>query len=287
MTYSIRSRHRAVPRVWGLVAVLLCSVGVSHVRAAESSATPLAEYVFGVFPYLPPRELEQVFAPVAADFARALGRPVRFVSSSSYEVFAQKIDNESFDIAFMQPFDYVRAADQHGYMPLAARSEPLKALIVTAPDSPVTRLADLRGKRISLPPTDSAVSHLVRAHLKKNGLVLGKDVTVVYHRSHVSCMQQVLINASAACGSATPAMRYFKSRMKVEMRAIAETDAIPHTLFAAHSRVPAGDRTHLFDTILGWSKTPEGKAILERGKMVPFVPVKNEAYDVVRKFPRD
>lgn len=287
MTYITRPARRIMLPLWSVVAVLLCcgSIPVSHAAAMGSAQLP--EFVFGVFPYLPPRDLEQVFAPVAADFSRVLGRPVRFSSSSTYEIFAKKIDEEAFDIAFMQPFDFVRAADQHGYLPLATRSEALKALLVTAPDSPVTRLEDLRGKRISLPPQESAVSLLVRAHLKKNGLVAGKDVTLVYHRSHVSCMQQVLINASAACGSALPALRYFKTRMKVEMRIIAETESIPHTLFTAHSRVPAGDRTRVLDVILNWSKTPEGKLILERGKMLPFMPIKNEAYDVVRKFPRE
>lgn len=254
---------------------------------AEINGATRPDLVFGVFPYLPPRDLEQVFAPIAADFSRVLGRKVQFTSSSSYEIYAARIDNEEFDIAFMQPFDFVRAADQHKYVPLATRGEPLKALIVTGPDSPVKTLEDLRGKRISLPPMDSAVSHLVRAYLRKNGFVPDKDVMLAYHRSHVSCMQQVLINASAACGTAIPAMRYFKSRMKVDMRVILESDVIPHTLFTAHSRLPAKDRTLLIETILSWSKTPEGKVILERGKMIPFTTITNEAYDVVRKFPRE
>ncbi len=256
-------------------------IGAEVTRAAQP------DYIFGVFPYLPPRDLEQVFAPIAAEFTRVLGRNVQFTSSSSYEIYATRIDSEEFDIAFMQPFDYVRAADQHRYLPLAARGEPLKALIVTAPDSPVKTLEDLRGKRISLPPSDSAVSHLVRAYLRKNGFVPDKDVTLAYHRSHVSCMQQVLIDASAACGTALPALRYFKGRMKVEMHPILESDVIPHTLFTAHSRVSAKDRAVLLEIITSWSKTPEGKVILERGKMIPFVPVTNDAYDVVRKFPRE
>jgi len=254
---------------------------------AEVVSAPRPDYIFGVFPYLPPRELEQVFAPVAVEFSRVLGRNVRFTSSTSYEIFAGRIDGEELDIAFMQPFDYVRAADQHHYLPLAARGEPLKALIVTAPESAVKTLEDLRGKRLSLPPQDSAVSHLARTYLRKNGLIPDRDVTLVYHRSHVSCMQQVLIDASAACGTAMPGIRYFKARMKVDMRVILETEGIPHTLFAAHSRVSAQDRALLLQNITSWASTPEGKAILERGKLVPFNPITDDAYNVVRKFPHE
>ena len=254
---------------------------------AEVRTIPRPDYTFGVFPYLPPRELEQVFAPIAAEFSRVLGRKVEFTSSSSYEIYAKRIDGEEFDIAFMQPFDYVRAADQHNYLPLASRGESLKALIVTAPGSPIKTLEDLRGKRIALPPMESAVSHLVRDYLRKNGLVPDKDIMLAYYRSHISCMQQVLIDAAAACGTAIPAMRYFKARMKVEMSVILETDVIPHTLFAAHSRLSAQERALLLEVITSWGSTPDGKIILERGKMIPFVPITNDAYNVVRKFPRE
>lgn len=262
-------------------------LGWSDATAAETGTSATKAYTFGVFPYLPPRELEKVFAPIAADLSKVLGREVQFTSSTTYETFANNVARQMFDIAFIQPFDYVDAADKYGYLPIATRSEVLKALIVTTKDSPVKTVADLRGKRISLPPEDAAVSHLTRVYLRKSGLAPDKDVTLNYFRSHMSCLQQVLIDAADACGTAAPALRYFKSRMGVEMRVIAEGEPIPHTLFVAHSRVPAQDRSRIHDRILGWSKSPEGKEILDRGKMTGFVTVTNEAYDVVRKFPRD
>jgi phosphonate transport system substrate-binding protein len=253
---------------------------------AMPSAAEAKLYVFGVFPYLPPRDLEKVFAPIAAEFGRVLGREVRFVSSSGYDSYARNLDADAFDIAFMQPFDYVRVSGRDRYLPLATRGEPLKALLVTAPDKGIAGVADLKGKRIAMPPEEAAVSHLVRAFLARNGLEPGVDVKLSYFRSHASCMQQVLIDAAVACATAGPALRFFNSRMNVEMRTFAETEAIPHTLFATHARVPEHDRRLLLELILSWSDTPEGRAILERGKFAPFVPVTDAAYDVVRKFPR-
>lgn len=283
LSAAARSCAALVVLFGGLLSIPAMAVPIG----VEVTKAPPPDYIFGVFPYLPPRDLEQVFAPIAAEFSRVLGRKVQFTSSSTYEIYSGRLDSEEFDIAFMQPFDYVRAADLHGYLPLAARGEQLKALIVTAPDSPVKNLEDLRGKRISLPPMDSAVSHLVRVYLRKNGLIPDKDVTLAYYRSHISCMQQVLIDASAACGTAMPAFRYFKTRMKVEMRVVLETEAIPHTLFTVHKRVSLQDRTRLLEAITSWGNTAEGKVILERGKMIPFAAITNDAYDAVRKFPRE
>lgn len=271
-----------------LVVVFALVLGIGFTSSAPTAeGAEIKPYVFGVFPHLPPRELEKVFAPMAADFSKALGREVHFMSSTSYENFTKNVEQKMFDIAFVQPFDYVDAADKYEYLPLATRSEMLKALIATTQDSPIRSVEDLRGKKVSMPPEEAAVSRLARVMLVKNGLVPGKDVTLEYMRSHMSCLQQVLIGSTAACGSAGPALRFFKSRMNVEMRIVAESDAIPHTLFVAHSRVPQADRQKVLERILGWSDTPEGKEILERGELSKFVPITNEAYDVVRKFPRN
>jgi phosphonate transport system substrate-binding protein len=50
---------------------------------AQAPAQAQRDYVLGVFPYLPPRELERVFAPMAADLGRAIHRHVLLRSSST------------------------------------------------------------------------------------------------------------------------------------------------------------------------------------------------------------
>ena len=270
--------------IGAVFACLFAAAGLKASAAENPGSKPL---VFGVFPYLPPRELEKIFAPMAADFGKVLGKEVEFVSSTSYQIFSKNLREQIYDIAFVQPFDYIEAHDKYGYLPLATRAEPLKALIVTTKDSPIKSIADLRGKRISMPPEEAAVSHLALLYFQKSGLVPGKDITVSHFRSHMSCLQQVLIESTNACATAAPALRYLKSRMNVEMRAVGESDAIPHTLFTINSRVSQEDRDKILQRILGWGKTAEGRDILERGKMTGFVPVSNEAYNVVRKFPRE
>ena len=160
---------RRVRRPWSArIAVVLCFALIS--ASAQENPEPLRPYVFGVFPYLPPLELESVFAPIAADFKRVLGRDVQFVSKTSYESFSRNLlDEQTYDIAFVQPFDYVLAADHSGYLPLAARPEKLYALLVTTENSPIRSIADLKGKRISLPPRDAAISRLIRVYFPSQG----------------------------------------------------------------------------------------------------------------------
>lgn len=271
-------RHRqALPWVLG---VLLGALAAPVASAAEPKIK--SDYIMGVFPHLPPRELEKVFSPIADDLSGVIERKVVLRTNTTYERFSENLDAQIFDIAFVQPFDYVRAADNYGYLPLATRSQKLATIIVVKQDSTLTRLEDFRGKRIALPPVNAAVSHLIKAHLRQNGLKPGKDVQLSYHRSHISCMQQVLIGEAAACGTAAPARRFFEHKMDVTLKVVDRTSAIPHTLFTIHPRVPARERELIRQRILSWADSAAGREMLARGRLKPFVAVTDSEYDVVR-----
>lgn len=249
----------------------------------SSTSSMAHEYLMGVFPHLPPRDLEKVFSPMAADLGKAVKKRVMLRSSTTYEKFMQNLDQQIYDIAFVQPFDYVRIADKYGYRPLATRKIKLSALLASKPDSPIKSIQDLRGKIIALPPKVAAVSHLMNGLLRANGMQPGKDVTLTYHRSHLSCMQQILIGEADACGTAAPALRFFQHKMNVQLKIVARSQKIPHTPFVIHPRVPAAERKIIQQRILSWGKTEASKKMLARGKLDPFIKVSDAEYDVVRK----
>ncbi len=271
------NRRRGMP--WLLV-LLLGALSAGPAGAAEPGVK--SDYIMGVFPHLPPRELEKVFSPIADDLGKSIERKVVLRTNTTYERFSHNLDAQVFDIAFVQPFDYVRAADRYGYIPLATRTQKLATIIVVKEDSMLGRLEDFRGKRIALPPVNAAVSHLIKAHLREHGLEPGKDVELSHHRSHVSCMQQVLIGEAAACGTAAPARRFFEHKMGVTLKVVETTRAIPHTLFTVHPRVPARERELIKKRILGWADSEAGREMLARGRLKPFVTISDDEYDVVR-----
>jgi len=231
---------------------------------------------------LPARELENIFAPMAASISDALGREIQFRSSLSYRNFMERSDSQIYDIAFVQPFDYIRLADKHDYVPLASRGEELAAVLVVKEDGPIKTIADLKGKRLALPPDVAAVSRLTKALLIENGINPEKDMEVRHMRSHVSCMQQVLVGLADVCGTAAPPIRFFEAKMKTKFNRLAKSRTIPHSLYIANKRLPVELRNKIRAAILGWSKNEEGIMLLKRGRMKPFVAVEDKDYDVIR-----
>ena len=203
-------------------------------------------------------------------------------SSTTLEKFVEILDAQTFDIIFVQPFDYVRMAEKFGYLPIATRNELLSAVLVVKPDSDIRTIADLKRKTIALPAKIAAVSYLTQSLLTENKLQSGVDVTLTHHRSHVSCMQQVLIGSAHACGSAAPAVRFFEQQMGVTFRTVGESLKVPHTLFAVHPRVPAAIREKLAQRILNWGNHSEGQQLLQRGRLTSFRVAKDDEYDVIR-----
>ena len=279
------SRYRELIQNLSVFALCCCALYVqpSVAEVNDSAvATEKPAYNMGVFPYLPPRQLEKVFAPMAKDLGETINKEIVFRTNTTFSKFSRNLDAEEYDIAFVQPFDYIRAADKLGYKPLVTRKGKLLSMLMVRQDSPLNSIADVKGKRIAFPPSSAAVSRLMKVHLRNNGIDPEKDVTITHHRSHVSCMQQVLIGEADACGTAAPAVRFFQHKMKVQLKPIAKSDQIPHPLFAVHPRVSAEERQAMQQRILEWAETPEGRKLLDAGKLLSFERIEDSAYDVVR-----
>ena len=227
---------------------------------------------FGAFPYLPPSKLTNLFTPIAKDFETSLNADIRFRTKGDYASFTKELAAETYDIAFVQPFDYVDAHDKFNYLPLARRGGALKAILVVDEKNSIKSIEELKNKIIANPPEVAAVSHLTSMALIKAGFDLNTDIKRSYGKSHFSCMQQVLIGKADACGTARQALSHFeKKNMGQRLRIIAESEPIPHSLFIVHKRVPEADREKLKKRILDWPNTEEGKALLKNGKFIPFV----------------
>jgi len=267
-----------------LISAALMTAMVSAGATVDKSQAAAAkkEYLMGVFPYLGPRELEKIYAPIAADYSKAIDSKVLFMTSSTYKTFMGNLDKQMYDIVFVQPFDYVAIADKYGYRPLATRNKPLPAILVVNPDSKFTDVEQLRGKTIALPPPVAAISYLIKSYLKDNGLEPGKDVKIEHHRSHASCMRNVVLGAAAACGTAPPALRFFQKKMNTTLKVIAKTQSIPNSIFAVHPRVPQELHEKLLQQVLSWPTTEEGRSLLKGTKVERFITVEDKDYDVVR-----
>jgi len=239
--------------------------------------------LFGVFPYLPPARLEQIYAPVAADFSEAIDHPVQLRTRPTFLQFRKELENETYDLVFIQPFDYVESAAPHGYRLISRWGQPLTALFVTRTDSGVKTINDLGNKTIAAPPMRAAVSLLGQQTLLNHQLIPGENTRLTYQNSHAACLRQVLIHKAAACITANSPLEVFQTQSGVNFRIVANSQPIPGPAYAVHNRVPEQIRNTLQQRTIRWAQTTRGRALLNSIKVSGFVSVVDEDYDVVRR----
>lgn len=286
-------RYRTGSTALFLALLLLMPVLAPPVAVAAGPLAPAGvshEYVMGVFPFLPPSNLEAIFAPISAELSQAVGKPIRMRMTHSFDLFTNAIAEQKYDIVQMQPFDYLRVGKRSGYIPLVTRSERLYATFSVKSGSPVQGLRDLRGRVVGLPPETAAVSSLAVATLKSEGLRNERDYTLRYFPNHLACLQQLMIGTVASCATSAPAVRLFEAQYGITLNHIGKSYSIPHTMFAVHKRLPAADRAkikaQLLATTLAGVDPKLRSLFIERDTNDPrsyFIPVTDRDYDVARQ----
>jgi len=220
----------------------------------QSPVTQAKEpYTLGVFPHLPASRLIEFYTPLAETFSDILERRIRLKSRPTFALFFQKLAEESHDLAYIQPFDYVDAYAKYHYLPLLRINKPLSMIMLVTKDSPIQTLEDLKGQIIASPPKSAAVYHMARMSLRQAGFDLDRDVKFMFTKNHTACYQRVLSGQAQACNTAHRALSIAhkkNAQLAANFRIIHESKPIPHSLIVAHSRVPQSERQRIKEYLL-------------------------------------
>lgn len=251
----------------------------SAAPAAPAAATGLT---LGVFPVLSPGVLARNFASAQLALGKATGATVHLRTATSYDNFGNAVASASYDVVFVQPFDYAKAA-AHGYVALAGMRDRVSGTFFVLERSPHQRIADFRGMVVATPPADSAQSRLALQALAQAGLEPGRDVTIAYHKSHEACLQQVQGGQAVACATNELARSLQAKELTHGLRTVGHTEKVPGLLFMAHRRVSGQTREQLQAEIIGWKDSPAGRKVLQSIGFGDFVAVDVAAYERLPK----
>lgn len=279
-----RMRDRRASRL-GLGIVLLLAFGLlvapaTTVQAQAENGRPIR---FGVFPFLPPLSLDQVFRPVVADLAEAVGRPIMLRTKGTFERFQDALAIGSYDLVLVHPFFYAYAADTAGYRPLARLDQELVAVLLARPAAGIESIDQLEGRVLGLPDELSAVSAIMKVALFDHGLRPGLDLEVRHFRSKQSCLHAAAVGAVAACG----VPRFLLGRLNVAkefgLQVFYQAPPAMHFVLAVHPRLAEDDCIKIRERVLAWTANAEGRRMLRARGWQGFVPAEDAEYDQIRE----
>ena len=235
---------------------------------------------FGMFPFLPAAQLETDIGPLMGPLSEFLARPVEFRTRSSFEDYLKALKEEQFDIAIVQPFDYVRIQSITVYRPMVRRAKLVKAQFLVN-DPALQRVGDLRAKNVAFPSRNSAVTMLGTNLLLKAGLGVN-DYTSIFADEHASCLLAVANKHADVCVSGSIATDAVLGGRQLTFRTIAESESISHAVVLYHPRLGVQEQA-IIDWFLSLNNTEDGRALLRQAYTAEVVKVSPNDYDRARE----
>lgn len=210
------------------------------------------------------------FREVAADLEKILKQPVVVKAVPNYGELVDGLQKKSFDLAYVHPAHHsIRAIRDSNYRLIAVTKgwTDYSANFMVMANSSVKTLADLKGKKVGAPDTDSITSVLMRATLRD---ALGADqpsFTYVREQDAVPFMVENNLTAVGVSASKSVVKKWEGGGGKV----IGKSKPVPIKHLIASSKIDAEMRKQLTDYFITLEEAKDGKKRLEAMNVQGFV----------------
>lgn len=270
----VRARH--------VTALAISGATIALGLALVSPTTARAEtFKVGIVPQFEPQLLAEIWMPILEELGQRTGHDFVMVGSPRISEFEQSFLEGEFDFAYMNPFHYLKAAEDQGYIPLVRDGDrQLFGVLVVDKDAPLDSVADLDGQVIAFPSPNA----LGAALLMRSDLERVHDITYEarYVATHSSAYLNVALGEADAAGGVMATLKSLDPAIRDRLRVIYETTRLPPHPFVAHARVDVTVAETVRDALIEMAKTDRGGALLHRVPFLDVVPAVAEDYDVLR-----
>jgi phosphonate transport system substrate-binding protein len=153
-----------------LILILVC---------LNSGMVQAEEYKLSMLPRFFPEKLTAMITPLTVYLSQETGQTIVPVLTDNFAEYQVELQQGKISIGYENPLVYVNVSDKHEVIATAVKGkggDKFRGIIITRPDSDITKLADLKGKNIMIVGKHSAGGFLSqKLTLKQNGLDVERD----------------------------------------------------------------------------------------------------------------
>ena len=227
---------------------------LSHSVAAEEI------YTFGIVPQTSASQTAKDWTPILKYLEDRTGKKFRFATTRSVPLFSQRVAEEKYDFAYMNPTDYVKYQDKDRYHAIArARNFKLKGVIVVRKDSSIEKLDELNNKELAVPAHAFAADTLARAALHENGTA----VKISSMAAPDAVYRAVAQGRSTAGGGMMRTFNNTAPEIREQLRVLWTSEGYTPQAFAAHARVPKEVVQAVQEALIDLDQDPIAKKYLK------------------------
>jgi phosphonate transport system substrate-binding protein len=261
-------------------AVLLGSLVILVASVAGLARAQSTTLVFGVLNQQSPALTAERWNPILHYVSSMSGVPLRFRMGATVHETNTMMGRGEFDFVFTN-HNFQTEYDTLGYRVIARwGGDPIRAVVAVAQQSPVTKLAQLDGKKVTFPSRDAFVGYAVpMLALKKAGV----NVEEVLAGNQEGAMAQLKARRVEAAAVNSRFLAQYAEREGVQFRTIFTSEPFPELAVVAHPRVPAPVTEKVRQALLAMKTDAAAQPILEQAKSPGFEAATDRDYDGVRR----
>ncbi len=274
---------KKIVRLITVLAVLLTIVGVKSASA---------EIKLGILPRLSPEVLYGMFKPFAEYLTKETGEKVSIIIPKDFDTFKEFVTNGQVDIGFANPLIYVQLKKNINIDPLALAVEAkggakFRGIIIARTDSGISKIQDLKGKKIIFVEEDSAAGYIFQMlTLNKAGLNVHKDLTKLpFAMKHDKVTQAVFNKEADAGGIREGDLEKMKNKVDLsQIKVVAYTDYYPNWPLFSNKNMDKNVSAKIKKALLKLKPDDAGsERVLMAAGLTGFTAVSDKDYDLLRK----
>lgn len=230
-------------------------------------------FVLGVFPYLSRGQLVEFHTPLKVYLETQLRRPVDLVTAPDFVDFATRTRKGEFDLILTAPHLGRLAEMRDGYQRVAMTAHEVQGVFLARKDAPIHAIADLKNRAIVIAQPTSIVYQMAVAQLKKNGLIPGKDITLIDTRTHNNALAAPVRGEADASVTTKVLWNGVDQDIRAQLEVIGATQAVPGHMVMANPRVSAAQLARIQHLLFEFKYTEQGRAYLETTGQKDFIKI--------------
>ncbi len=224
----------------------------------------------GVTYRVPLEEVRGRYAAIAADLSKILKQPVTIEPIGDYNQLRRGLQAKTYDLAMIHPAHVsIQAIKGSGYKLVAVTKgyQKYTASFLVNADSPLTSLADLKGRKLGAPDEDSITSWMVRATLR-DAKVEPAQMQITYTRYQDAV--PFFVENKLTDSGATAANALVKGWQGKGGKILGQSKAVPIKHILASPNLGAVDIEKVREYLIGLDGSDDGKKKLEPTKYSGF-----------------
>ncbi len=265
-----------------LTLILIC-VNCGLCQAKDLKLSMLPRYF--------PDKLTAMITPLAAYLSKEVGVPVTPILTENFAAYETKIMKGDIAIGYQNPLVYVNVSGRHEVLATAVKGaggDRFRGVVITRPDSGISRLMALKGKKVMIVSKTSAGGFLSqKLALKENGLDVERDCIV----SVAADNRQENVIISVSIGDVDAGFIRESALHKADdyimpgsVKVVEETAWLPNWALSVNKSMPQQQKDAIQGALL---KLESDSTVLKAMNLKSFIAASDSDYDVIRSLIED